>query len=402
MRGTTVLMVSVLVALASVPAGAAANAQGQVTLTVTVVDTNGQPVSGATLNASWDDGNRMGTTRANGQALVDVPRGATVTIDIQSDTYVRNSPYVVEDASGQSVEITVARQGTATVRVRNTQGELVSNSIVRLWQEGQPVVNTRTNANGVLESPVIERGEYQLVAFKEGYLRNRSTLQVDGDVSRTVVIESDSVTVTFDVTDDHFSPPEAVQSARLDIEDIGTIQTLNSGEATASVPVNSDLDVTVSKANYTEVTRTLRTDEQDTMLNVTIQRTPAISVDPANDRVVIGESTSVTITNEYGNPVSNASVALDGTAVGETDANGQLSVTIETEGEHTVNAQADGLQAEAVIEGVRAATSTAAPTATRTATTTAAPETTSGDGPGFTAGLALVALLVVAGRLRRN
>jgi hypothetical protein len=132
MRGTTVLMVSVLVALASVPAGAAANAQGQVTLTVTVVDTNGQPVSGATLNASWDDGNRMGTTRANGQALVDVPRGATVTIDIQSDTCVRNSPYVVEDASGQSVEITVARQGTATVRVRNPQGELVSNSIVRL------------------------------------------------------------------------------------------------------------------------------------------------------------------------------------------------------------------------------------------------------------------------------
>jgi hypothetical protein len=263
-------------------------------------------------------------------------------------------------------------------------------------------VNTRTNANGVLESPVIERGEYQLVAFKEGYLHNRSTLQVDGDVSRTVVIESDSVTVTFDVTDDHFSPPEPVQSARIDIEDIGTIQTLNSGEATASVPVNSDLDVMVSKPNYTEVTRTLRTDEQDTMLNVTIQRTPAISVDPANDRVVIGESTSVTITNEYGNPVSNASVALDGTAVGETDANGQLSVTIETEGEHTVNAQADGLQAEAVIEGVRAATSTAAPTATRTATTTAAPETTSGDGPEFTAGLALVALLVVAGRLRRN
>jgi PGF-CTERM protein len=286
--------------------------------------------------------------------------------------------------------------------VRDTQGDPVSNAIVRLWQDGQPIVNTRTDADGVLESPVVERGEYRLVAFKEGYLRNSSTLQVDGDVSRTVNIESDSVTVTFDVTDDHFSPPEPVQGAQIEIEDIGTIQTLNSGEATASVPVNSNLDVTVSKANYTEVTETLRTGEEDMMLNVTIQRTPSISVDPANDRVVIGESTSVTITNEYGNPVEGASVSLDGSSVGETDANGQLSVTIESEGEHTVSAQADGLQAETVIQGVRAATSTAAPTATATATDTQAPETTSGDGPGFTAVLALVALLVVAGRLRRD
>lgn len=401
MRGTTVLLLTVLVVLGTVPAGAVVSTQSQVTLTVTVVDRNGQPVSGATLNASWDGGNRVETTRANGQALVDVPRGSTVTIDIQSDTYVRNNPYTVADASGQAVEITVARQGTATVRVRNTQGEPVSNAIVRLWQAGQPIVNTRTDASGVLESPVIERGEYRLVVFEEGYLRNISTLQVDGDVSRTVTIESDSLTVTFDVSDDHFSPPEPVQSAQIQIEGIGTIQTLNSGEATASVPVNSNLEVTVSKANYTAVTQTLRTEEQDTTLNVTIQRTPAISIDPANDRVVIGESTSVTITNEYGTPVENASVSLDGTAVGETDANGQLSLTIENEGEHTVSAQADGLQTETVIQGVRAATATGTPTETPTATTTEA-QTTVGDGPGFTAVLALVALLIVAGRLRRD
>jgi len=395
----------VLVVLGTIPTTAATTTQDEITLTVTVVDGNGQEIDGITLNASWDGGYTVEETRANGQALVDVPAGADVSITVESDRYVRNDPVVVEDASSQQVEVDVRLQGTTTVTVQDTNGEALDNAIVRLWQGGEVVVNTRTDENGVLESPAIEQGEYRLVAYKQGYLRNSSTLQVTGDVSRTVEVESDSITVTFDVDDDHFDPPRAVEDARIEVGDIATIRTLSNGEATASVPVNARLDVTVGKENYTEVTQRLRTNEEDTSLNATIQRTPAISIDSAASRVVIGESTSITVTNEYGEPVTGASVSLDGENVGETDDSGQLSFTIETEGNHTVSAQADDLDTEVTVQGVRAATdrpTTETATATATATGTEAP-TTSGTGPGFgpvATLIALVATLLIARRRR--
>jgi len=405
MRGATVLALSVLVVLGTIPTTAATTTQDEITLTVTVVDGNGQEIDGITLNASWDGGYTVEETRANGQALVDVPAGADVSITVESDRYVRNDPVVVEDASSQQVEVDVRLQGAATVTVQDTNGEALDNAIVRLWQGGEVVVNTRTDENGALESSAIEQGEYRLVAYKQGYLRNSSTLQVTGDVSRTVEVESDSITVTFDVDDDHFDPPRAVEDARIEVGDIATIRTLSNGEATASVPVNARLDVTVGKENYTEVTQRLRTNEEDTSLNATIQRTPAISIDSAASRVVIGESTSITVTNEYGEPVTGASVSLDGENVGETDDSGQLSFTIETEGNHTVSAQADDLDTEVTVQGVRAATdrpTTETATATATATGTEAP-TTSGTGPGFgpvATLIALVATLLIARRRR--
>jgi len=405
MRGATVLALSVLVVLGTIPTTAATTTQDEITLTVTVVDGNGQEIDGITLNASWDGGYTVEETRANGQALVDVPAGADVSITVESDRYVRNDPVVVEDASSQQVEVDVRLQGAATVTVQDTNGEALDNAIVRLWQGGEVVVNTRTDENGALESSAIEQGEYRLVAYKQGYLRNSSTLQVTGDVSRTVEVESDSITVTFDIDDDHFDPPRAVEDARIEVGDIATIRTLSNGEATASVPVNARLDVTVGKENYTEVTQRLRTNEEDTSLNATIQRTPAISIDSAASRVVIGESTSITVTNEYGEPVTGASVSLDGENVGETDDSGQLSFTIETEGNHTVSAQADDLDTEVTVQGVRAATdrpTTETATATATATGTEAP-TTSGTGPGFgpvATLIALVATLLIARRRR--
>jgi PGF-CTERM protein len=405
MRGATVLVLSVLVVLGTIPTAAATTTQDEVTMTVTVVDGNGQVLDGITINASWEGGYTVEETRANGQALVDVPAGADVSITVERGRYVRNDPVVVEDASGQSVEVSVRLQGTATVTVQDTNGEALDNAIVRLWQGGEVVVNTRTDANGVVQSPAIEQGEYRLVAFKQGYLRNSSTLDVTGDVSRTVAVESDSITVTFGVEDDHFDPPRSVEQAQIEIGEIATIRTLSNGEATASVPVNARLDVTVTKENYTEVTQQLRTNEDDTSLNVTIRRTPAISIDSVANRVVMGESTSITITNEYGEPVPGASVSLDGESVGETDDSGEITFQIETEGAHTVSAQADDLEAAATIQGVRAATdrptTTETPTSTATATATEAPITTSGTGPGFgpvAALLALVATLLVVRR----
>jgi hypothetical protein len=400
MRRTTVLCVAVVVAVAAVPMPTAAQNE-QVTLTVTVVNQADERVGGATITASWDGGNTTETTRSNGQALIDVPRGAEVELDVTSDQYVRNQPYVIESADGQRVEVGVAQKGSATVTVFDTDGDRLSNAVVRLWQGGTPVVNARTDENGMLETPTIEQGEYRLVVFREGYFRNRTDLQVDGDVSESMQIESGSVSVTFDVTDDRFDSPRPVQDARISIEGITSgLSTLQNGETSTTVPVNDNYDVTVTKENYTEASRTVRVDEQPKTVNFSINRAPELNITPSADRVVTGEPVSVRITNEYGNPISDVSVMLDGNTVGETDGEGRLTLTVEGEGEHTIAASHEGMSTEYTIQGFSGTTATA--TATETSTAAETTEPSSGFGPGFGLPALLAAVLALALIARRR
>ncbi|QLH84765.1 PGF-CTERM sorting domain-containing protein [Halosimplex pelagicum] len=331
--------------------------------------------------------------------------GADVTIRVDHPHYVRNQPYVVENASEGDVTIEVAQAGRATVTVEGASGP-VGNAIVRMFHDGQPVLNERTAADGTFTTPEIEQGNYTLVTFKEGYLRNRTTLTVDGEVSQRMGIRQESVLVTFAVSDDHFDPPRAVTNAIVTVPGVADVTTQGTGTVSVSVPVNSDYEVTVTKPGYDSVTERLSVRESETTLNATIQRTPAISLRADNDRVVVGESVRVTVTDEYGNPVPNASVSRAGASVGETDGDGVRSVRIESAGNVTISAEADGRTAEITVEGVGsggAATATATGTATASPTVAGTPtETAGGLGPGVGVAGALVALLVGALLARRR
>ena len=398
MNETAALLLTGLVVLSAVPVTAGATAQEQVTLTVAVADEGGDPVSGAMLNVTWDGGSATATTRSNGKALVDVPRGADLEVDVRSDDYVRNRPYAVEDASEREEEVTVAEKGMATIEVRNTQGEPVDDAVVRMWHEGKNIVNDRTDRDGQHRTDTIEQGEYRLVVFKEGHFRNSTTVRVDSaSVSESLVIERGSVTATFEVSDDHFSPAEPVEGARITVGDIADgVRTLSSGEATVRVPVNSEHEVTVTKDGYEEAVRTLEVEESDLTLGATIQRTPALSIGLSNGQVVVGESVRVTVTDEYGRAVSEATVAVDGEEVGTTDDSGELAVPIEAAGENEITVSDGSLESSATVQGVRAGTAT--PTETEATTSEGGPidgvsvET----GPGFTSVLAVLALLAVA------
>ncbi|PSP86251.1 PGF-CTERM sorting domain-containing protein [Halobacteriales archaeon QS_1_68_17] len=400
MRFATVALAFAALSMLAAPVGATGQDASQVTLTVSVVTTDGEPVSGATLNVSWSGGSAQETTRSNGQALVDVPAGADATIEIDHPRYVRNNPYVVRNASQGPVEITVARAGTATVTAVDADGDPLGNAIVLLRRSGSIVVEGRTDSNGEFTTRRIEQREYALVVYKPGYLRNRSTLAVTGNVARTARVERGSVTVATRVTDDHFDPPRAVEGATVAVEGIGDVATLSDGEATIQVPVNTRIEMTVSKPGYENLTREVQVREGRRTLNVTITRRPSLTVEPLSDRVVVGERARVTVRDEYGSRVAGATVTLDGEQVGETDANGEATVRITETGPHEVTVRAESLMASATVRGVEAATPTATPTATPspTATATSQPDAISDVvGPGFTPATAAVAVLVLAG-----
>ncbi|SDF90893.1 carboxypeptidase-like regulatory domain-containing protein [Halorientalis regularis] len=405
MNRTTTLLLAVVVVVAAVPAVTAAERTQSdlVTVTVTVENEAGTAVGGAELTATWDGGNRTATTVSNGQALIDVPRGADVDISVQSDDYVRNTPYEVDNAGQESVTITVAEKGFATVRVLDRSGVPVNKAVVQLFHDGETVVNTRTNANGIYQTDAIEQGEYTLRALKERYFTNGTTVEVTGNTSVSTRIETGSVLVTFDVTDDHFDPARPVEGATVSIPKLGdTSQTLADGEATTSVPVNTNFEVEITKERYETVTEQLDVGEERTTLSATIQREEAITLTVSNSQIIVGENVTVDVENEYGTVVEGATVTVDGETVGETNANGELTFSIERSGVNAIRVESGDLSDSATVEGFSPDEGTPEDTATEVETTEDETTTSSGIGPGFTPVAAVVAALLAVLVLRRR
>ncbi|MFC7098699.1 carboxypeptidase-like regulatory domain-containing protein [Halobaculum marinum] len=396
-------------------ADAAATQEATVTLTVAVETPTGDAVSGAELTATWDDGEATATTASNGRAFVDVPEDATVEVAIDHPDYVRNEPYVVENATEDLVSITVRERGSLTVSVEDAGGDPVGDARVVLRADGEIVVNGRTNANGGFTTGVVEQRTYSLSVVKQGYYRVMRDVSVGTAARESVTVERGSVTVSFEVTDDRFTPPSAVADAQIQLETAGTFRTLDNGEATAQVPVNANLDLVVTKAGYGTVERTLDVGESATTVRLNISRTPELNVTAVNDRVLVGERNVVTVVDAYGDPVADATVLVDDTEVGTTGGDGTLRIQLEEAGEHTVVAEADDLTSEPLtVTAVRERTPTATPSATPTATPipaespgtpTEGPET-GVSFPGFTPVTAVIALLalaaLVAGMNRRG
>ena len=134
-RITICFCIAMLVGGAAVVPAAVSAQQDQVTVTATVVDQDDRSVGGGVdVQATWDGGSRNATTASNGQVLLDVPRGADVSIQINDDRYIRNIPYDIESARTQSVEVPVAESATAEITVSNTDGEPVENARVLLYR----------------------------------------------------------------------------------------------------------------------------------------------------------------------------------------------------------------------------------------------------------------------------
>ncbi|MFB6107972.1 MAG: PGF-CTERM sorting domain-containing protein [Haloplanus sp.] len=247
---------------------------------------------------------------------------------------------------------------------------------------------------------------------KDGYYEKSKSLLVDGDVTNTFAVKSGSVTVEFTVVDPHFDPPEAVQDAKIQLSGIGTLTTLRSGEASTRVPVNTEIEINVTKSGYGTASRRLQIEESDEQVSLSISRVPSLHLESTNQRVVAGERVVVTVTDQYGDPVEGATITLDGETAGQTNADGQLAVRVDDPGSHVIAAKTGRISSNSVrVEAISGDTATptpttASPTPTPTATPTATPVGTTTEtglvGPGFTPALAVLALLAAAFLLRRR
>ncbi len=338
------------------PFSAAGAAQSQVTLTVQVVDQGDVPIGGADLNVTWDGGSTSASTASNGQALVDVPRGETVTIDVTHEDFVRNDPLVVEEATERDVTISVALKGHATVSVTDTDRDPLDNATVEIRRDGQTVIEGETDADGIYESGVIEQGRYDFRAVKPGYYResDRSRVGVDSDLS--FELERGDARLEITAVDDHFDPPQTLENARVRLTDYaGDVATVRAdgGTAAISVEINNLYTVTVLREGYVEAETIVRVHETDRSVEAAAQRIPTLTTQPQNRQVVVGETTQFTVLNAYEEPVEGAEIHHDGESVGETDADGEVVIEIASEGEREFTAVHDDVESDPVtIEGI--------------------------------------------------
>lgn len=403
-RSLTSLMVFVLIVAAGAPAAIGPAAAQDVTLTVTVQDPGGQTIPNADLTASWDGGQTTETTRSNGQALIDVPEGADVEITVSHPDFVRNHPVTVNAASSRDVTAEVALSSQAEITVQDSNGG-VADAKVRLLQNSRIAGSKMTAADGKTTIEPVERGDYTLRVTKPGYYDYSRSITVDGETKKTVPISTGSVKATFAVSDDHFDPPKKLENAKVELTQLGTtLTTLSDGNADTSVPVNRNYNVKVSKSGYNSVTQTVRVRESDKSVEINAERTNKLHVSAANKQVVVDESTRITVTDEYGDPVEGATVRRGGSDVGQTNADGEFDVAIAQSGNVDVEVAQDGESASVAVEGITTGAD-ATPTAEETdePEDTDEPEETGGDsGPGFGLVAAVMAIAALAGVARRR
>lgn len=332
--------------VAAIGTGTAAQMENDVTITVAVQNTDGDGVSGVEVTAAWDSGETTRTTASNGKTFVDVPADAEVEIDVAHDDYVRNHPYVIDGASEETVEVTAYRKASAGVTVSDSDGDAVEDAVVRFWKNGQVAAQGRTDGTGAVYSSTIERGEYTIVAVKDGYHRQRAEVMVQGDVTRELEIEKGTVTIDFTVRDNNFDSAEPVENAEVAVEGTGTVQTNSDGENGLRVPVNTDVTVTVNKDGYEQRSTDVSIEEEPIQKQFTISRTPALEVNDLSEKIVAGQSIGIEVVDEYGEPVEGATVYVDGSSAGETDASGEFSTGVDGEGDHELYVESNGVESD--------------------------------------------------------
>lgn len=385
--------------LVATPVGAA-SADSEVTLTVSVEDQGGVAIGGADVEATWDGGATTARTASNGQALIDVPEGADVTLAVEHEDFVRNHPVEVQSASEEGVTVRMSLKGHSTVTVTDASGDPIEGATVTLERDGRTAAEGETDADGTYESGVVEQGRYEISAVEPGFYRDSTRTRIGVDSRTAFELESGVADLEITVVDDHFEESRTLDGARVRIADsageVGTIRATG-GTASIDVPVNNRYRITVLKEGYREDGKHVNVIEGDRAVTVASQRIPSLSLQSQNSRVIVGETTRINVSNAYGEPVEAAEVRHDGETVAQTDADGYATVTVENVGEQEFQAVLDGVESDpVVIEGVD-------PDANEGAEATDDPDPdTQGDLPGFGVAAAVLALLSIGVLARRS
>lgn len=365
MLRTTIVAAAVVLAMVVGVAGLATAGSGsvqeseEVAIELVVSTPDGDPVGNVEATVEVNGNSETRTTTSNGRVYFDVPAGADGTVSLDHSDYVQNVAFEFDDASdSQTVETTMYEPATGEITVVDASGDPVEGATVRFRKQGNSVVVDRddTDADGTFTTEQIEEGTYRVSVKEPGYFDVEQEIDVTGETTETIEIEAGEVTVdlvTNDPTPEGPGQVSANVAVTLDGTDEKSTTTREDEPRSVILDVNRNYDVTITKENYSELTTSLSTGESDDQVTFNVTREPSISLSASNERVVVGETLRVEVTDEYDRPVEGASVSVAGETAGETGADGVANVEIPSEGDLEIGAEYDGSSAEsATVTGI--------------------------------------------------
>jgi len=333
------------------------SAQEETTMTISVTDENETPIPGATVTAQWEAGENYeagedsAETRSNGDVLLDVPTNATVELTAEHPEYVQNIPVRVEDPT-EDATLEMREPGSVTFTVIDTEENSVDNVRLRIRHRNSAIVDVvKTNQNGVVEVQELEQRPYTVDTIRPGYLTNTTQFEITTQTeAHRIQIESKNVEIEFSVIDSYLEEP--LEGATISMDDSPAGTTTSDGTQVSRRGVNDNYEITVEKDGYETRSREIRLGEEPTTVNMSLRRTPEISIDQLQTSVVTGQQTQVTITNAYGDPVSGATISVNGAEVAETNEQGVAMFQVNQTGDNEILAQSANLQDSATIRGI--------------------------------------------------
>ena len=298
------------------------------TIVASVENTDDEAIRGATVMADWSDGSTSSVTASNGMALLDVPKDEQIELTMEHPEYTLNFPVAIEEPAGQQVTLSVAEKASLTVVTNGGDSRTITGATVELVQDNRTVVEAQTDQSGQIESGTIEAGRYIINVRQPGFFDLRRIVNLEQNKRITLSLEPGGVTYEFRVTDPHFDPVRPVEDAVISIPDVGDFRTLGDGRTVARVPVNTEVDISVTKEGYQEVKRAVNISEERGNITFEISRTPQFIIQSGNERVIAGEKVGITVTNAYGEPAEDVVVRRNGQRIGRSDENGDMQVEI--------------------------------------------------------------------------
>jgi PGF-CTERM protein len=391
---TALLVTSVVVPALASPA----TAQSADGLRVVVTDDTGEELADATVNASWGGERESKTTTGNGTVVFDVPRGETVFLTVTHPDFASDEQRVVSDTS-EPARIEFRTTGTLVVTA-SADGQRLANARVTLTDEeaNETVLTGRTGDDGRFTSERIEQGVYNVTVSRTGYFAVEERVAVYGRTTVNTRHQRGSIELRVRVVDPYFSPAESVAEADVRYDGYDGDTTTGNGVVRLLAPLNSRDVLVVEKAGYRTAERTISVGETRRQVTVNLSRTPTLDASLSATSVEAGESVTLTVRNAYDDPVTGATVTLDGEQVATTE-NGTAEFAVPA-GDHEVVVATAETETTLSVTGEETPTATAQSEPTPTSTPDAPATETSGPGFGLVAALAALLLLAVGGRLR--
>ncbi|EHQ88486.1 InlB B-repeat-containing protein [Desulfosporosinus youngiae] len=333
-----------------------ANVPNTHTVSGTITDTDGTPVSGATVTLTdTNDSSKTytGTTDADGNySIPGVPDGDyTVTVTKGSET-LGNGSIAVEgdDVTDESADITVTpptiSTHTVSGTITDTDGTPVSGATVTLTDtnDSSKTYTGTTDADGNYSIPSVPDGDYTVTVTKGSETLGNGSIAVEGD---DVTDESADITVTpptisthtvsGTITDTDGTPVSGATVTLTDTNDSSKTYTgTTDADGNYSIPSvpDGDYTVTVTKGSETLGNGSIAVEGDDVT-----DESADITVTPPT---ISTHTVSGTIKDTNNSPVSGATVTLTDandsskTYTGTTDADGNYSISGVPDGTYTI------------------------------------------------------------------